>query len=160
MAMHSGRLDLAGAREWLCTNGLGGFASGTVAGLLTCRYHGLLVAALTPPFGRTLLVARLDETVAYDGTTPVWDYAVTDALVEKRVFMEPGANTTYVRYRLVRGRVPARLSLKALANQGPVWGWLLGPFALAHARAYGDTDGVGSIAETLRAWHVLVRDQA
>ena len=61
--------DLAAAerREWLCTNGVGGFASGTVAGLLGRRYHGLLVAALEPPLGRTLLVATVDETVAYDG---------------------------------------------------------------------------------------------
>jgi hypothetical protein len=43
-------------REWLVTNGIGGFASGTVAGLLTRRYHGLLIAALKPPLGRNLLV--------------------------------------------------------------------------------------------------------
>ena len=43
-------------REWLVTNGLGGYASGTVAGVLTRRYHGLLVAALQPPLGRTLLL--------------------------------------------------------------------------------------------------------
>jgi len=48
-----GDLPAAEAREWLVTNGLGGFASGTVAGLLTRRYHGLLVAALQPPLGRT-----------------------------------------------------------------------------------------------------------
>ena len=58
---------VASRREWLVTNGLGGFASGTVAGLLTRRYHGLLVAALKPPLGRTLLVTRLDETATYDG---------------------------------------------------------------------------------------------
>ena len=62
-----GRLDTAEPREWLCANGLGGFASGTVAGLLTRRYHGLLVAALKPPVGRMLLVAKLDETVEYGG---------------------------------------------------------------------------------------------
>jgi len=62
-----GNLATAESREWLCTNGIGGFASGTVSGLLTRRYHGLLVAALKPPLGRTLLVAKLDETVEYDG---------------------------------------------------------------------------------------------
>ena len=51
-----GDLDAAEQREWLATNGLGGFASGTVAGSLTRRYHGLLVAALKPPLGRTLLL--------------------------------------------------------------------------------------------------------
>ena len=58
-----GDLGLAESREWLCTNGLGGFASGTVAGLLSRRYHGLLVAALAPPLGRTLVVAKLDDTL-------------------------------------------------------------------------------------------------
>ncbi len=136
----------AESREWLCTNGIGGFASGTVSGLLTRRYHGLLVAALKPPLGRTLLVAKLDETVEYDGlrcplfanrwadgtvhphgyreierfrlegTTPVWTYACADMLLVKRIWMEPGANTTYVQYRLLRARGPVRLELKALVN--------------------------------------------
>ena len=62
-----GSLDIAEQREWLVTNGIGGFASGTVGGNLTRRYHGLLVAALHPPVGRTQLVAKLDETVRYAG---------------------------------------------------------------------------------------------
>ena len=62
-----GDLDQAESREWLVTNGLGGYASGTVAGLLTRRYHGMLVAALNPPVGRTLLIAKLDETAEYGG---------------------------------------------------------------------------------------------
>ncbi|HSB79507.1 MAG TPA: amylo-alpha-1,6-glucosidase, partial [Candidatus Methylomirabilis sp.] len=141
-----GHLAAAESREWLCTNGIGGFASGTVAGLLSRRYHGLLVAALKPPLGRTLLVVKLDETAAYDGlaralctnrwadgsvdphgyreverfrldgTTPVWTYSIADALLEKRVWMEQGANTTYVRYRLLRARAPVALELKALVN--------------------------------------------
>jgi predicted glycogen debranching enzyme len=141
-----GDLDAAERREWLCTNGVGGFASGTIAGSLTRRYHGLLVAALTPPLGRTLVVAKLEEDAAYggagwalganrwadgsvaphgyrelerfhlDGTTPVWTYACADALLEKRVWMEPGANTTYVRYRLVRAAGPLDLTLRALVN--------------------------------------------
>jgi predicted glycogen debranching enzyme len=142
----SGRLEEAGSREWLVTNGIGGFASGTVAGVNTRRYHGLLVAALAPPLGRTLLVSKLDETVSYQGLThalstnrwadgtvdphgyreieefqlegsaPVWNYAVADALLEKRVFMEQGKNTTYVSYRLRRGGGPLALSLKALVS--------------------------------------------
>ncbi|HYL80454.1 MAG TPA: glycogen debranching enzyme N-terminal domain-containing protein, partial [Candidatus Acidoferrum sp.] len=160
-----GQLALAEAREWLCTNGIGGFASGTVAGLPTRRYHGLLVAALKPPLGRTLLVAKLDETAEYDGlrrelgtnrwadgsvdpsgyreierfhlegTTPVWSYAIADALLEKRVWMEQGANTTYVQYRLLRGRAPVVLDLKALVNyrdyhattRGDGWGMRVEP---------------------------------
>jgi predicted glycogen debranching enzyme len=140
--------DLASAerREWLCTNGIGGFASGTLAGTLTRRYHGLLVAALTPPLGRTLLATKVDETIeceglalplsanrwagdaiephgysaierfTLDGTTPVWIYAVADACVEKRVWMEQGANTTYVRYRVLRARGRLALTAKLLVN--------------------------------------------
>ncbi len=141
-----GILPAAESREWLCTNGLGGFASGTVAGLLTRRYHGILTAALRPPLGRTLLVAKVEEQVRYaglvqplssnrwadgtvdphgyqaiesfrlEGTCPVWIYACGDALLEKRIWMEQGANTTYVRYRLLRGREPAELELKVLVN--------------------------------------------
>ncbi len=142
----AGDLGTAERREWLCTNGIGGFASGTVAGTLTRRYHGLLMAALDPPLGRTLMVAKVDERIEYDGVTealgtnrwtdgpidphgyralerfrldgtaPIWTYAVADALVEKRVWMEPGANTTYVRYTVLRGRVPVGLELTILVN--------------------------------------------
>jgi predicted glycogen debranching enzyme len=142
----TGDLAAAERREWLCVNGIGGFASGTIAGTQTRRYHGLLVAALAPPLGRTLLATCVHETVDYggrpwalgcgrwasgvadpagyrlverfwlDGTAPVWTYAVADALIEKRVWMEPGANTTYVRWRLLRAREPLTLTAKALVN--------------------------------------------
>jgi len=141
-----GDLRLAGEREWLVTNGIGGYASGTVAGLLTRRYHGLLIAALDPPLERMLLVTKLDETANYgghtyplyanrwadgtvdpagfhhlerfhlEGTTPVWTFACADALLEKRVWMQPGANTTYVRYDLRRATAPLTLTIKALVN--------------------------------------------
>src|SRR5580698_5781195 len=62
-----GSLEVSAKREWLVTNGLGGYASGTISGVLTRRYHGLLVAALQPPGGRTLLVSKCDETISYDG---------------------------------------------------------------------------------------------
>src|SRR5260221_11909583 len=63
--------DLVAAeqREWLVANGIGGFASGTVAGSATRRYHGLLVAALNPPGGRTSLAAGLDGGPTLDGHT-------------------------------------------------------------------------------------------
>ena len=54
-------------REWLVTNGLGGYASSTLAGINTRRYHGLLVAALAPPVERTVLVAGSIDWAAYDG---------------------------------------------------------------------------------------------
>jgi predicted glycogen debranching enzyme len=141
-----GELAEAERREWLVANGIGGYASGTIAGTLTRRYHGLLVAALKPPVERTLLFAKIDESVTYagatvelganrwkdgyvapqgwlaierfylDGAIPVWHYAVGDALIEKRVWMEHGENTTYVRYRLLRADAPAGLSLRCFAN--------------------------------------------
>ena len=61
--------DLANGlrREWIVTNGLGGYASSTLAGVNTRRYHGLLIAALTPPVERTVLVGGLIEWVTYSG---------------------------------------------------------------------------------------------
>jgi len=139
-------LDSAQSREWLVTNGIGGYASGTIAGLLTRRYHGLLVAALKPPLGRTLMLAKLDETAMYndrpyplytnrwadgtiepqgykyiesfhlEGTTPVWRFALADAILEKRIWMQQSANTTYIQYRLHRGSKPIALAVKALIN--------------------------------------------
>lgn len=53
-------------REWLVTNGLGGFASGTLAGSVTRRYHGLLVAALPAPLGRTVMLSRVHESIYLD----------------------------------------------------------------------------------------------
>jgi len=62
-----GNLDEASEREWLETNGLGGFASSTITGLNTRRYHALLVAATTPPVGRTALLSKLEETLVVNG---------------------------------------------------------------------------------------------
>src|SRR5947207_15992448 len=62
-------LGAAEQREWLVTNGLGGFASGTVAASSTRRYHGLLIAALDPPAVRTHLVGGFDELASVDGKT-------------------------------------------------------------------------------------------
>ena len=140
--------DLAAAerREWLVTNGLGGYASGTVAGTLTRRYHGLLVATLEPPLQRTLVVTKFDETATYrrvayalaanrwkddyvaprgfelierfylDGGAPVWEYAFGDALLEKRIWMKDEANLTYVSYRALRSAEPIGLNLRAFVN--------------------------------------------
>src|SRR5271169_3765356 len=78
-----GDFAAAESREWLVTNGLGGFASGTMAGNATRRYHGLLVAALQPPVGRTQLVAGVNEAVHYLGrdfvlTTNRWNSGAID----------------------------------------------------------------------------------
>lgn len=132
--------------EWLVTNGIGGYASGTISGMLTRRYHGLLIGALKPPLERSLLLAKLDETVKYrdkhypiytnrwsngvvepsgykniesftlEGTIPKWSFACADALLQKRVWMQQGQNTTYIQYFLERGSSPVTLSIKALVN--------------------------------------------
>src|SRR5438552_9635517 len=62
-----GDLDAALQREWLETNGLGSFASSTITGLNTRRYHGLLTAATNPPVGRVLLLSKLEETLIVNG---------------------------------------------------------------------------------------------
>jgi predicted glycogen debranching enzyme len=141
-----GAIEVAERREWLVTNGLGGYASGTLAGLPTRRYHGLLVASLRPPVERYVIVSKFDEVAAYDddvyelaatrwhdgtiapagfrfierfrleGTTPVWSFAFGDALLEKRVWMERGHNTTYVTYTVVRASRSVELRVKALAE--------------------------------------------
>jgi predicted glycogen debranching enzyme len=60
-----GDLPAALRREWLVTNGLGGYAAGTLAGIATRRYHGLLIAALEPPVGRTVLVGGMVERASF-----------------------------------------------------------------------------------------------
>ena len=54
-------------KEWLLTNGIGGFAASTISGINTRRYHGLLIASLKPPVDRRLLLAKLEEEVIVDG---------------------------------------------------------------------------------------------
>jgi predicted glycogen debranching enzyme len=141
-----GDLQAAESREWLVTSGTGGFASGTVAGSATRRYHGLLFAALRPPLGRTQLVAAVDETAHYrdaefklathhwaggaidpqgyslmegfrlEAGVPVWTYALADARIERHVWMRQGEDTTYVQYTYVRGSGLVALEIKVLVN--------------------------------------------
>jgi len=129
-------------REWLVTNGLGGYASGTISGAATRRYHGLLIAAVPAPLGRVMMLNHLQEQVrlpdystirvggdelvgALDlhGThhltefrlelgLPVWHYEFFGHRVEKRVFMGHNQNTVYVNYRLLRSTGPLRLKLR------------------------------------------------
>lgn len=141
-----GDLTAALRREWLVTNGLGGYASGSLAGVATRRYHGLLVAALEPPVGRTVLVGgtvewatyrgqryalstheyadgtvdpqgyRHLESFALEGMLPVWLFALGDALLERRVWMAHGQNTSYLGYRLLRGSAPLELEVAPLVT--------------------------------------------
>ena len=142
----TGVLQDAERLEWLVTNGIGGYGSGTVAGSVTRGYHGLLVAARRPPVDRRVMLVKLDETVTYrdqtfelatnrwaseavaptgnwnldafelEGSVPLWRYACADAVLEKRVWMTPGANTTYTAYTLATGSAPAQLSIRAIVD--------------------------------------------
>jgi predicted glycogen debranching enzyme len=122
-------LDAATQREWLETNGIGGFASSTVSGANTRRYHGLLTAALRPPVGRQTLLSKLEETLIVDGRRyelstncyeplvihpegyritrefrldpfPVFVFAFEGVEIEKSIFMIHGENSVVVQYAL------------------------------------------------------------
>ena len=121
-------LNTALRREWLETNGLGGFASSTIIGLNTRRYHGLLVAATKPPVGRFVMLSKLEETLVVAGQAfdlsanrypgvihphgfrylkqfrldpfPVFTYEVEGIEIEKSVFMIHGENSTVIHYEL------------------------------------------------------------
>lgn len=140
--------DLTGAlsREWLVTNGIGGFAAGTIAGANTRRYHGLLLAAVQPPVDRRLLVAKLDDAVLTDGrkyplytniwrsgveslagyhhirqfdlrlNVPTWTFQFDGVRLVKRIWMEFGRNATFVRYDLDRDSPPIALATRLLVN--------------------------------------------
>lgn len=116
------------SREWLETNGIGGFSSSTIIGLNTRRYHGLLTAATRPPVGRMVLLSKLEETLIIDGRRyelsanqypgvvhpqgfnyqtgfrldpfPVFTYEVEGLRLEKSLFMVQAENTTVVQYEL------------------------------------------------------------
>jgi predicted glycogen debranching enzyme len=123
-----GNLDAALAREWLETNGLGGFASSTIVGLNTRRYHGLLIAATKPPVGRLAMLSKLEEALIINGRRfefsanqypgvihpqghrylkrfrldpfPVFTYEIEGVQLEKSVFMIHGENGTVIEYDL------------------------------------------------------------
>ena len=128
-------------QEWLATNGLGGYASGTVSGAITRRYHGLLIAAMPNPLGRMMMLNGLserlrlpDRRVVYTGAEelagvppestlaaaefrleaglPVWIYELDGFTLEKRLWMVYRQNTVQVTYRLLAGQGRLRLGLR------------------------------------------------
>jgi predicted glycogen debranching enzyme len=133
-----GSLDAGPRREWLETNSLGGFASSTIVGMNTRRYHGLLVAALSPPGDRMVLLSKMEETLVlagqrfdlsvnqYPGAVhpqgyaylrrfrldpfPVSTYAAAGFEIEKSICMVHGENSTVIRYQL---RVPKKRGAQA-----------------------------------------------
>jgi predicted glycogen debranching enzyme len=129
-------------REWLVTNGLGGYASGTISGNVTWRYHGLLIAALPAPFGRLVMLNHLAESIRLaDGKLlalgcenrgqadeaepshhltefrlenhlPVWRYEVQGIVIEKHVLFLYGQNTVHISYRLISDQPMVELELR------------------------------------------------
>jgi predicted glycogen debranching enzyme len=128
--------------EWLETNGLGGWASSTLIGCNTRRYHGLLMAAIVPPAERMLLLSKLDETIVLNGKRfelgvndygdilhpkgfeylysfrkeffPEWIYEVPGIRMQKTVTMVYGENTTLIRYEVLQSSSTFSLELLPL----------------------------------------------
>ena len=137
------------SREWLVTNGLGGYASGTVSGVETRRYHGFLIAALPAPLGRVVMLSQVTERISRDGrriesddaensahppTTlsgkyltefrlesglPVWRYDVDGVIVEKRVFLTHAQNTVHLLYEILEGPGSVTLAIRPSVNFRP-----------------------------------------
>src|SRR5450631_1644320 len=142
--------------EWIVTNGLGGYASGTIAGLNTRRFHGWLIAALPAPYGRVMMLNQIEESLCVGGRLyqltaedlsqathtdtvspflksfrlenglPVFRYEGDDFTLEKRLWMVHQQNTTYVTYRLIKGQ-NVRLELRPGIDVRPHEGSLSGP---------------------------------
>lgn len=136
-----GNLHEATRREWLEANGIGGFASSSIAGLNTRRYHGLLVSATRPPVGRMVLLSKLEEVVWIAGERfelsanqypsvihptgyrylagfrldpfPIFTYDLKDTALEKTIFLIHGENTAVIIYRLLAGG-PVTLEVRPL----------------------------------------------
>ncbi|MBI5958621.1 MAG: glycogen debranching enzyme family protein [Chloroflexi bacterium] len=133
-------------REWLVTNGVGGYAMGSLSGTRTRRYHSFLTASLKPPAQRTVMVANLDtwldidgrrsplvthewaagvvlpdgyrqlESFHLDGAIPVLVWGVGDVRIVQRIWMAHGQNTTYITYTYTRGTSNVRLVIKPLCT--------------------------------------------
>ena len=135
-------LDAMMAREWLCTTGNGSYASSTLGGLNTRKYHGLLVAAMTPPVRRMVLLSRVEDTVRcggrsfelssneYPGTIhpqgrkhlrafnaepfPRWAYQGEGWTVEKQLRPLQGESTVVLTYTLLGGNCAVELEVRPL----------------------------------------------
>jgi len=142
--------------EWIVTNGLGGYSSGTIAGLNTRRFHGWLIAALPAPHGRMMMLNQIEETVCVEDRKyrltaddlsratqsdivspflksfrlelglPVFTYETDEFILEKRLCMAHTQNTTYITYRLLKG-TKAQLDLRPAVDIRPHEGLLEGP---------------------------------
>ena len=130
-------------KEWVITNGIGGFCSTTVLGLNTRRYHGLLVASLLPPAQRHLILSKVDESIQIgnekynlytnmcenyisDGykylysfeknILPEYTFKINDTKIVKKVSMIYGRNTVVIQYIIQNGKEPATFTLAPIVN--------------------------------------------
>lgn len=130
-------------REWIITNGIGGFASSTMVGANTRRYHGLLVAPLNPPARRHLILSKVDESIQIDNKKydiytnmcknyisegykylisfekeyiPIYTYKIEDVIVKKYICMEYGKNTVVVLYQIFNTNHETKLTLAPIVN--------------------------------------------
>ena len=130
-------------KEWIITNGLGGYSSSTIIGANTRKYHGLLVAPLTPPARRFLILSKLDESIEREGKKydlytnvcnehishgykyqeefikeeiPTFRYKVEDVEIEKSICMDYGKNTVGVYYKIKNGKKDIKLTLAPVIN--------------------------------------------
>ena len=130
-------------KEWIITNGIGGYSSSTIIGANTRKYHGLLVAPLMPPGNRQLILSKVDESIEIDGKTnnlytnvcknfisdgyknlisfekeyiPIFTYQVEDVMIKKFICLEHGKNTVGIYYYIKNGERPAKLTLAPIVN--------------------------------------------
>jgi glycogen debranching enzyme len=117
--------------EWLVTNGLGGYASATVRGEISRRYHGFLIAALPAPLGRIVMLSDLTTEVEGSGSgltaenlrefsltdgLPSWRYATAGGVIEKSALLPSHHNIVHITYRLVEGPAQVRLRLRPFVH--------------------------------------------
>jgi len=130
-------------KEWIITNGIGGFASSTIIGANTRKYHGLLIAPLTPPARRYLILSKVDESIEIGGKQynlytnigknyitkgyeyqtsfekeeiPTLKYKISDVEITKQICMKYGENTVGILYKIKNGKQPTKLTLAPLMN--------------------------------------------
>lgn len=130
-------------RDWIITNGIGGYSSQSALGCNTRKYHGLLVAPLTPPARRFLILSKLDESIETNGNKynlytniangdisegynyltdfkkeylPIFTYRVEGITIKKFVCMQYGKNTVVVLYRVINHNAETKLTLAPIVN--------------------------------------------
>ncbi|MBO5478297.1 MAG: glycogen debranching enzyme family protein [Clostridia bacterium] len=130
-------------KEWIITNGIGGFASSTILNCNTRKYHGLLIAPLTPPARRFLILSKIDESIIIDNKKynlytnmgkdyisdgyqyqesfekdyiPIFTYKIEDVTIKKLICMEYGKNTVAILYKIKNGKKQSKLTLAPIMN--------------------------------------------